>query len=286
MTQELIRLRTSADLDFVLFSKVYNWLKYKTLPPSFLFLNRLLVERDSKHRRITSNLGVTFRNSKWSTYVRTNINVAAKRSYAAVLMQTLLISVVLAVAFSCGDYCVQTVMVRPLYTVLWFLVDADLYLKALLLSSTLCLAQASLRAVYGRLLSKFLAPFVDETSLKEGEGCSFSVPARLHKPIIYSWLTSRPSNSDFQNLFEPQAPDRSGLAGLYRSLFATAYLVHKTDNLPALRKELVSDLGRSGSLMNSALTAHTAKTQLLLAEYELFSISAPSGAAHLNMLSN
>ena len=96
----------------------------------------------------------------------------------------------------------------------------------------------------------------------------------------HPWLTSRPSNSDFQNLFEPQAPDQPGLADLYRSLSATAYLAHRANNLPALQKEVGSGLGRAGSLMGSALTARTAKTQLLLAKHEVFRICTPSGAAH------
>ena len=65
----------------MLFSKIFNWVKYKTLPPSILFSNRLFVERDSKHRRVTSNLGLTFRNSKWSTYARSNINIGHQSSY-------------------------------------------------------------------------------------------------------------------------------------------------------------------------------------------------------------
>ena len=51
-----------------MFKRLYNWLKLKTLPSSILFKNRLFVERDSKHRRIMSNFGLTFRNSKWSEY--------------------------------------------------------------------------------------------------------------------------------------------------------------------------------------------------------------------------
>jgi hypothetical protein len=57
-----------------MFKILYNWLKFKTLPPSILFTNRLYLERESKTRKITTNLGLTFRNSKWSEYLRTDIN--------------------------------------------------------------------------------------------------------------------------------------------------------------------------------------------------------------------
>ena len=65
----------------MLFKRLYNWIKYKTLPTSFLFKNRLFIERDSKHRRIFSNLGLSFRNSKWSNYETYNIKLQFKRNY-------------------------------------------------------------------------------------------------------------------------------------------------------------------------------------------------------------
>ncbi len=65
----------------MLFQRLYNWIKYKTLPSSFLFKNRLFIERDSKHRRILSNFGLSFRNSKWSNYETYNIKTNFKNSY-------------------------------------------------------------------------------------------------------------------------------------------------------------------------------------------------------------
>ena len=56
-----------------MFQRLFNWIKFKTLPPSVLFKNRLYVERDSKTRRITHNLGLTFRNSKWADYSRYDV---------------------------------------------------------------------------------------------------------------------------------------------------------------------------------------------------------------------
>lgn len=57
----------------MLFQQLYNLIKYKTLPASFLFKNRLFIERDSKHKRILTNFGLIFRNSKWSQYESYNI---------------------------------------------------------------------------------------------------------------------------------------------------------------------------------------------------------------------
>ena len=62
----------------MLFKRLYNWIKHKTLPTSFLFKNRLFIERDSKHRRIYNIFGSIFRNSKWGNYELTNLKLQLK----------------------------------------------------------------------------------------------------------------------------------------------------------------------------------------------------------------
>ncbi len=65
----------------MLFKQIYNWLKYKTTTPSILFKNRLFVERDSKHKRIFNNIGLTFRNLKWNAYESENTQPIFKFHY-------------------------------------------------------------------------------------------------------------------------------------------------------------------------------------------------------------
>ncbi len=65
----------------MLFQRLYNWIKYKTLPPSTLFKNRLFIERDNKNRRIVSNFGTTFKNSKWTSYSNSTIKILFKRAF-------------------------------------------------------------------------------------------------------------------------------------------------------------------------------------------------------------
>jgi hypothetical protein len=50
----------------MLFKNLYTWIKYKTLPQSFLFKNRLFLERNSQSKRILNNFTWTFRSSKWT----------------------------------------------------------------------------------------------------------------------------------------------------------------------------------------------------------------------------
>lgn len=65
----------------MLFQRLYNWIKYKTLPPSILFKNRLYIERDSKHKRIFNNFGLIFRNSKWTNYETYNVKTQFRLSF-------------------------------------------------------------------------------------------------------------------------------------------------------------------------------------------------------------
>lgn len=64
---------------------MYNWLKYKTTTPSVLFKNRLFIERDSKHKRIFNNVGLTFRNLKWNSYESENTQPVFKSQYFKII---------------------------------------------------------------------------------------------------------------------------------------------------------------------------------------------------------
>lgn len=59
-----------------MFTAIYNYLKSRTLPRSHSSLNRLYVERETKSRRILSNFGATFRNTKWADYSHKNVDEA------------------------------------------------------------------------------------------------------------------------------------------------------------------------------------------------------------------
>ena len=58
------------------FKQFYTWIKYKTLPPSFLAKNRFFVERDSKKLRIFNNIGLTFRNERWTNWESSHVDWA------------------------------------------------------------------------------------------------------------------------------------------------------------------------------------------------------------------
>lgn len=69
-----------------IFNKIYSNFKAKMLPPSLNSKNRLFIERDSKHRRITANIGTTFRNSKWRNYTLKNTSTLDRSNYLRSLL--------------------------------------------------------------------------------------------------------------------------------------------------------------------------------------------------------
>lgn len=64
------------------------------LPNSVASKNRLFLERDSKHRRITANFGATFRNSKWADYSIKNTD-KEDRGNKLTVIKAFLISILL-----------------------------------------------------------------------------------------------------------------------------------------------------------------------------------------------
>ena len=99
----------------MLLNTMYNWIKYKTLPPSLLFKNRLFVERDSKHRRVMTNMGLSFRNSKWAGYNRKNVSLKLSENYSK-LVKVLLFAIIIFYLFS-------SFLTGGSYSYLWFLLD-------------------------------------------------------------------------------------------------------------------------------------------------------------------
>ena len=208
----------------MLFSKVFNWLRYKTLPPSFLFLNRLFLERDSKHRRVMSNLGLTFRNSKWSPYARTNVTIADKRTYLNLALSLFGFIVVLIVALNFNSLYDSSWVQSRLAGLLWFITDADLYLKTALTSSFICLVHASLMSLKAKV-----SPF-SETTVDSPSNLTLTNPGvrsltRRHKSLLYVWLTNNLESEQFDNLYDAKS---SLSPALYKSIFSLSFLLNQS----------------------------------------------------------
>jgi hypothetical protein len=202
--------------------------KYKTLPPSVLFNNRLFVERDSKHRRVTTNLGLTFRNSKWSTYARTNINNSHRTDYLNLIVKVAAALVVLIFLTSFTSLFAGAALPSSVYTALWFVFDSDLYVKIMFSSSLICLVQLLISSLQHKFY-KVLGLGTSDITPNGVSEVSFAqpsvIPRSLHKPILHRWLTQLNTSGDLSPLFN-SVDDSS-----YRKIMPTFSPLYKAVSL-------------------------------------------------------
>ena len=186
----------------MIFKRLYNWIKFKTLPPSVLFKNRLYIERDSKTRRITSNLGLTFRNSKWTNYARTDINLNLKTQflnsfYVVIFTLLLLFWVVNGSSFYNTD-----LINNDLLFLMWYLKDICLYYCF----SLLTLATFLMTFLFEKFYTTF-SGWLFTKNLQTNNASSrtqVSIPSNHYKYVYYNWLLQSKTSWDVshQHLFK------------------------------------------------------------------------------------
>ncbi len=201
----------------MLFQRLYNWIKYKTLPSSFLFKNRLFIERDSKHRRILSNFGLSFRNSKWSNYESYNIKMQFKTLYFKYVLIIFFIFFFSIFIFYFKKYYIFFYFFNNLSFFFWISIDSfDYYLSFLIWFFTISFS------FFFNLLYSFF--FFNNFFLKNKDKEVFhfnfflnsSFNKNFHKKnlyaskhdlnwILYSWLINTETKKTpkiLENLFE------------------------------------------------------------------------------------
>ena len=230
----------------MLFSLVYTWIKYKMSPPSVVALNRLFVERDSKHRRITSNLGLTFRNSKWSGYARSNINLDAKTDFLWSITRALVFLALMAILFSGFGYYNNSPTINPLTPLYWFAMDSNLYFQITTISGTFYLIQLLVDTLHQKITTALFSPLTNTNQPTNHKPNPLQIPRRLHKPLLYSLLRQSTSSDTLEKLLNTNSMSQTGLTDLnfLRSLYRTTHLAKLHLNpTPVVR--LVDMLGKS-----------------------------------------
>lgn len=116
----------------------------------------------------------------------------------------------------------------PLYTLLWFISDSDLYLKVAFSSSLLCTAQLAISKTFAKLFG------LDDLTQPVGNTSAtfnVSLPKRLHKPILHAWLTSDSPSHNFSQLFDSSTKSATVAAqlGLYSDLYRSSFYLLKAD---------------------------------------------------------
>ena len=200
----------------MLFQRLYNWIKYKTLPPSVLFKNRLFLERDSKHRRIFTNFGLTFRNSKWTNYETYNIKDQFKYSFLKIIIPIFIFFLIIFFMTHVNNFYINFYYYNYVAFYFWTISDClDYYLSFVVWSIT------SFFSIISNLIYSyfFFINFSDTQNVKKIFSNKFfdnnylkkyynkknlnkisSLSKHDYSLVLYSWLTNSKTNTNFSTL--------------------------------------------------------------------------------------
>lgn len=181
----------------MLFKTLYTWIKYKTLPPSILFKNRLFIERDIKHRRITTTLGLTFRNSKWSSYARPNISPKLLENFSNFSRWIFYFTLLLTFTLYFFSYYIFFELNNNITSLIWFFFDSITF-------SYLFLYFAGL-TLWHNFYFYITKIYTNNLRLKRNTSSFLQtqpLPKNLQKYVLYSWLKNGKScDKQVENFF-------------------------------------------------------------------------------------
>ena len=265
----------------MLFSLIFTWIKYKMSPPSLIARNRLFVERDAKHRRITSNLGLTFRNSKWASYARTNVSSNAKSDFLSTLGRVISFLLIIILFFYGLHLYNEKATSNPLVLLYWFAMDSNLYLQIGFLSGGFYLVQLVLDYLHQKALVFFFGYPAQVTHGSASTPPRLRIPKRLHKPILHALLLQTHSSDTLDKLLDSNGGDFGPLGDLHflKSLYLATYLTKLAFN-PTPMIQLFNSLPESPgfsirrpiTLLNNVAKLRTPVFNSLTLDYLIFVI--------------
>lgn len=230
----------------MLFQRLYNWIKYKTLPPSFLFKNRLFIERDSKHKRILSNFGLSFRSSKWSNYESYNIKHQFKSKYLKLLKWVFGLIIAFLILWNFKYYYIYFYFFNTVSFVFWMSVDAFDYYTSFLVWLLTVFISVSSNLIYSYF---FFNHFSSNKSVKEIFSDKMFQSLQINSNfrekdltiskhdlnwILYSWLTNPRASADskiFENVFDTAVSQKwwDSYYDFFIKLYRVAFFLNLTD---------------------------------------------------------
>jgi len=196
------------------FEQLFNWIRFKTSPPSVNNNNMLYVERDSKHRRLMTSLGLTFRNNNWVESTKTNINLKDQKLFKHILI----ILIVVLITVMLLNYTPLSVVLsqNPLIFYIWSVADN----KLIWLSSLFWCFRALLNVAIHYCIAWFMkkiykindtneslwdyTPFTQKTTFKTSINTT-NEPLVSKKHILYSWLKNNDTEKSqkfMENLYD------------------------------------------------------------------------------------
>ena len=219
----------------MLFQHLYNWIKYKTLPSSFLFKNRLFIERDSKFRRITNNFGLTFRNSKWSNYEMFNLKFKFKNQFNLVIFYIGVFIFFILFYFFYPYYSTSSTF-NQVFFIFWFSIDFIDYYFTFFLWLIFIFFTTFFNSIYAYFFSTHVISKKNILKLKKEKKINsysfqpinnFNLSKKDYKLFIYFWLNSTnflTKNKILSSLFESSPTSlnffhSSFFINLYKTVF-------------------------------------------------------------------
>lgn len=196
---------------------IYNWIRYKTITPSFYARNRLFIERGDKHRRIFSNLGLVFRNSKWASYVKENLSYSSYSSTLSSWRNTLVIAFLLVLSVLTPSYIWPTELQDWSLAQIWYLVDEFARTSLLVLFTLYWNITQQFEELLNFLLNVPKESTSADSKFVTKNQKSNKLTKRDKKDLVYR-LTNSPRFSDDKFL---KSFYQSSKSSLYKDLFTT-----------------------------------------------------------------
>lgn len=217
-----------------MFKRLYNWIKFKTLPSSVLFKNRLFVERDSKHRRVMSNFGLTFRNSKWSDYAIKNITMTSLTTFTRLLRNIFIFILLISFISSYSYYYNTNITYNNVTYLIWSFFEDLNYLVAYSFWTLTFTISFIIHTFYNKMFTLLYGTSI----INQSQVQDYTLTSKLYKPsknlqspIFISFLTNSINSASnpqlLENLFHQTDLNRSW-AIFYKSF---KYLYYTNFNL-------------------------------------------------------
>lgn len=227
----------------MLFQRLYNWIKYKTLPSSFLFKNRLFLERDSKHRRIFSNFGLNFRSSKWSMYETYNIKTKSKLSFVNYFYTALLVFLFLIFLLNYHRFYITLNFFNNVAFFVWVIADSFDYYFSFFVWILTSLVSVFFNTIYSYFFFNNFSKKNDsiafssvfKKNLSDDRGSLSSSKEDLNL-VFYSWITNPVSRKNIkliESVFESSVNKKwwEKFYDLFPSLYSSLFKINQTSNI-------------------------------------------------------
>ena len=192
-----------------------------------------------------SGLGLTYRNSKWSGYNRSNISPTSLINFKILVKFATSALVLILLVVSFNKYFMIFNVTYKSTSLLWFISDTSLYTKSLLLSLSLLYIQVMLESVLSHFIPSWSGSLSsNNTTLSKSTDLN-NLSKSDYSQILHNWLLSNQtklSKDILKQVYSQESRHFTTLRIFYKSLFElTAELSLPKQNINQL-STLVSNL--------------------------------------------